>query len=252
LKIAVYSDLHLEFNKDLKLNVADEVEVIVLAGDIVVGKDSKFITDLCSQYPDKEVVYVSGNHEHYNQTISDVLMYYRDLSNNTPNLHFLNDSIVEIKSVVFHGTTLWTGFNSKGEAWRNIGKLEAERNISDFYRIKVRGSKMSADIMEGLHKQACHWLYTSLQKHSGRTNVVVTHWPPLIECKHPEIASSLFDTYFNNDLQDLISECNIDLWCYGHNHWSDEFELYDTRFISNQLGYPREKTGFTKNDYVVV
>ncbi len=252
MKIAVYSDLHLEFNKDLKLDVADEVEVVVLAGDIVVGTDSKFITDLCSQYPDKEVIYVAGNHEYYNQTMADVLMHYRELSDKTPNLHFLNDSNVEIKNVVFHGTTLWTGFNSKGEAWRNIGKMEAERNLSDFYTIKVRGSRMSADIMEGLHKQAVQWLHRSLQEHSDKTNVVVTHWPPLIECKHPHIEPNLLDTYFNNDLQELISECNIDLWVYGHNHWSDEFELYDTRVISNQLGYPREKTGFTKNDYVVV
>lgn len=252
MKIAVYSDLHLEFNKDLKLNVADEVEVIVLAGDIVVGTDSKFIVNLCKQYPDKEVVYVAGNHEYYNQDIADILMYYRDLSTKIPNLHFLNDNTVEIKNVVFHGTTLWTGFNSKGEAWRSISKMESERNISDFYTIKMRGSRMSADIMEGLHKQACHWLYTSLQKHSDRANVVVTHWPPLIECKHPHIEPNPLDSYFNNDLQALVSECNIDLWCYGHNHWSDEFELYDTRFISNQLGYPREKTGFTKSEYVVV
>jgi len=252
MKIAVYSDLHLEFNKDLKLNVADEVEVIVLAGDIVVGKESKFITNLCSQYPDKEIVYVAGNHEYYKGDVAEFDMFYENLSNEIRNLHFLNNKAVEIGGVMFHGTTLWTGFNSKGEAWRSIGKMEAERNISDFYTIKIRGSRMSADIMEGLHKQSVQWLHRSLQEHSNKTNVVVTHWPPLIECKHPHIEPNTLDSYFNNDLQELVSECNIDLWCYAHNHWSDEFKLYGTRFISNQLGYPREETGFTKNAYVVV
>ena len=244
MKLAIYSDLHLEFNKDLKLRVAEGVDIIILAGDIVVGKDVRFIVDLCEQYPDKKIIFVAGNHEFYNSDVIEIQKFYQELSDSIENLHFLDNSFLEIDGVMFHGTTLWTGFLAKGEAWKSVGKFESQRNVSDFYTIKVRGSYMSADIMEGLHKQSCQWLQRSLSANKGKTNVVITHWPPLIDCKHPEIESNILDTYFNNDLGELVGNLDIDLWVYGHNHWSDEFNLYDTRFISNQLGYPREKTGF--------
>lgn len=245
MKIEVYSDLHLEFNKDLKLGIQDDTDVVILAGDIIVGKRTNWIEDLAYNNPDKKIIWVAGNHEYYGEDIREARNHYHAISELTDNLYFLDNSVCTIQDVVFHGTTLWTGFDSKGEAWRNISKLEAERNISDFYRIRLRGSKLSADAMEGLHKEAVWWLRMSLKEHSGKKNVVITHFPPLLECRHPKIEPNILDTYFNNDLGDLDFK-DVDTWVYGHNHWSDVFALYGTRFISNQLGYPRETTCYSK------
>ena len=33
---------------------------------------------------------------------------------------------------------------------------------------------------------------------------------------------------------------NVPIWISGHTHWSYDFEKYNTRFISNQLGYKYE------------
>lgn len=250
-KIELYSDLHLEFNKDLKLKLQEDTNVVVLAGDVVVGKSTKFIEDLCKDNPDKDIIWIAGNHEYYGQDIYETKGYYKKLSDSIHNLHFLDNSSVKIGDVVYHGTTLWTGFLSKGEAWRSIAKLEAQRNVSDFYSIKLSGSRLSADAMEGLHKESLRWLHKSLENNSGGKNVVVTHFPPLLECKHPKIESNILDAYFNNNLDDLPYE-KISAWLYGHNHWSDKFNLYGCLFWSNQLGYPREVTGFDKEDWLEV
>lgn len=251
MKIALYSDLHTEFNNYGMFNINPEAEVVVFAGDIVVGKNVNFITELCSKYGDKQFIFVAGNHEFYGEDITELTKFYKEWSNSIDNLHFLDNSCVQIGEVTFHGSTLWTGFMSKGDAWRTMGKLEAERNVSDFYKIRIRGSRMSADIMEGLHKQSVNWLSQSLQSHSEVFNVVVTHFPPLVECTHPDFPDGILGTYFNNDLTDLVYEHNIGHWLYGHNHWSDDFKIMDTRFISNQKGYPREKCGEYRSDILI-
>ena len=83
MKIHLISDIHLEFG-DLPIK-NDGADVLIMAGDICVIKDLKdfkdaceivgkrsqvasyvrqFFKHVCSEYPN--VVYVMGNHEHYN------------------------------------------------------------------------------------------------------------------------------------------------------------------------------------------
>ena len=81
MKIAIASDIHLEFG-DINLQNTENADVLILSGDICVAADigrpdphgilegarSNRITDFfkrCSfQFP--HVVYVMGNHEHCN------------------------------------------------------------------------------------------------------------------------------------------------------------------------------------------
>lgn len=250
MKVAVLSDLHGEFHNSLP-DIKQEVEVIVLAGDIVVGwsyaKSQKLIKDFCDKHAHSKILWVFGNHEYYGCPEMDILVpVWKDWADEfAPNLAILDNESFCIGDVVFHGSTLWTGFNAKGEAFKSICMVEAERNISDFYKIGLDGDEyMTAKHMEHLHVESVKFLHEALDGNRDKTNVVITHFPPLLECRHPHIPSSLLDGYFNNDLIDLVYEYDIKAWVSGHNHWSDDFELCGTRFVSNQLGYPREHTNF--------
>ncbi len=249
-RVALYSDLHTEFGNDFP-TVPSGVDVVVLAGDDIVGEGHGELEAFCHENYDKEIVMIAGNHNYYGGEFHAVnKMYKEEMMKWCPNLHFLNNDTFEYKGVVFHGCTLWTDFSSRGEAWKTVGMLEAQRGISDFHRIRYGDSKITPTVMSQLHAESLQWLSRSLKTHSGKTNVVVTHFPPLIECKHPHIPEGILDTYFNNNLVDFVDGHDIDWWCYAHNHFSDEFELYGTRFVSNQKGYPREKTGY--DDFLVL
>ena len=242
-KVAIYSDLHTEFGNKFP-TVPILAEVIILAGDDIVGEGHGELEEFCNENYDKQIVMVAGNHNYYGKDFDTINQAYIEMKEWAPNLHFLNNDTFEYKDLVFHGCTLWTDFTCRGEAWKEIGMLESQRGISDFHRIRYKGKAITPTDMSNLHAESLQWLSRSLKTHSKKTNVVVTHFPPLIECKHPHIESNILDTYFNNDLGEFVSEHDIQYWCYAHNHWSDEFELYGTRFISNQMGYPREKTGY--------
>lgn len=246
IKITVMSDLHYEWHKDFP-DIPKEVEVVVLAGDIISWNHLVDLKLWVEQYPDKQFIMVAGNHDYYSTVLTNMVNYYRDWFKEIPNLNFLENEVYEYKNIVFHGCTLWTDFSCKGDAWKNLGMMEAERSISDFFKIGFREGMITPQDMSDLHTESLQWLSGSIKTHSDKVNVVVTHFPPMIECKHPKIPEGILDTYFNNDLIDFVYNHRIDYWIYGHNHWSDRFKLMDTEFVSNQRGYPREFSNFDSN-----
>ena len=74
MRLAVASDLHVEFGDIILDNIVTKADVLVLAGDICMLKDldkqsergdrtRNFFQRVSFQFP--QVLYVMGNHEHY-------------------------------------------------------------------------------------------------------------------------------------------------------------------------------------------
>jgi predicted phosphodiesterase len=59
MKLYILSDIHLEFSTFEPFTT--DADVVVLAGDI--GKKSNGIIWAREKFPDKEIIYVPGNHE---------------------------------------------------------------------------------------------------------------------------------------------------------------------------------------------
>jgi len=69
MKIQIYSDIHNEFRHYEPKDT--DADVVVLAGDIDTGlKAINWAWDL---FKDKPVIYIAGNHEHYNRCIYENL-----------------------------------------------------------------------------------------------------------------------------------------------------------------------------------
>ena len=128
MKIAVASDLHLEFG-DLYFDNKDHADVLILSGDICVAADigrpdphgimegarSNRIVDFfkrCS-FQFSHVIYVLGNHEHYHGDFATTYNKIQSMleSNFLSNVYLLDNEIKQIDDVTFIGGTLWTDMN---------------------------------------------------------------------------------------------------------------------------------------------
>lgn len=223
MKIGIFSDLHLEF-RDYNhywydfLNIinskADEVDFFVSAGDI--HPDSKtrrwFFDNI-----NKPVLYVNGNHDFYRsearipETVQDI------------------DTSYFIDYTDICGATLWTNFGNNP-----LVEIAAMRGIADFSQMPGWSVTKCREAFE-YHK-------FKIFDHPGE--IVVTHFPPIREgTSHPRFNGNELNPYFSNDLREDILRSNKKLWICGHTHYNFDIMVGDCRVVSNQLGYPKEKSG---------
>jgi DNA repair exonuclease SbcCD nuclease subunit len=144
MKIAVCSDVHLEFGQ-LQLENDSDAEVLVLSGDICTAVDLRhtdsilssakrdryfeFFTACSRNFP--HVVYILGNHEHYHgdyATSADVIKNALNTVLGLDNIHILDKEVWEHNDYVFVGGTLWTDMNGGDEMTMN----HVQRRMNDF------------------------------------------------------------------------------------------------------------------------
>ena len=136
MKIAVCSDLHLEFG-DLYLPNEEAADLLILGGDIFVASDlkswlydesSQLIAATSSQKARADrvynfirrcleefnhVVFIMGNHEHYHGDYAETAKIIEGTFGPYNNFHFLNNEWKIINGVLFFGGTLWTDMNGE-------------------------------------------------------------------------------------------------------------------------------------------
>lgn len=229
MRISLISDTHFEFYTDPKLFInKSDIDVLVIAGDLAVGKES-IISALKKFSPNfKDIIYVLGNHESYGSDYLEVTSYISRFTRNT-NIHFLNPGSVTIGNVCFLGGCLWTDFRKDAMA-----KFVCARNINDFNRIKG----FDTDFCAQLHTEHIKYIKEVYSATPTRKKVIVTHFLPCIESIAPEYrGSDLINYYFANDHGDWIADLRDSIWLFGHTHSSVDVQLGDTRCISNPYGY---------------
>ena len=141
MKIAICSDVHLEFGQ-LDLQNTQNAEVLILSGDICTAVDLRvtdsilssaktdryleFFTACSRNFP--HVVYVMGNHEHYHGDYATSIGYLKDALKPFTNIHVLDKEFIDIGDHRFIGGTLWTDMNGECEMTMN----HVSRRMNDF------------------------------------------------------------------------------------------------------------------------
>jgi Icc-related predicted phosphoesterase len=146
MKIAVTSDVHLEFG-DLDLHNDENADVLILGGDILVAEDVKnfsyvdeqimaatpsmlargeryydFLKRCSERFP--QVILIMGNHEHYHGDYAESASVIRTVVGEMSNVHFLDKEWRIINGVLFFGGTLWTNMNNEDpETLRQIAYM---------------------------------------------------------------------------------------------------------------------------------
>lgn len=232
MRIHVLSDLHIEIAAYQPQPV--ECDVVVLAGDI--GNHAQGIEWGRHIWPNKEILYVPGNHEFYRlgriETLKQMRVRARELG-----VHLLDNDEVVIAGVRFLGNTLWTDFNLFGEELKKSAMAEGKKYLNDFRLIRERFRVFSPARSAQLHKISRAWLTAKLQEPFPGKTVVVTHHLPSARSVAERYRASLTSACFASNLDELMGASA--LWIHGHTHDSFDYVLHGTRVVCNPRGYCR-------------
>jgi len=239
MKIAVGSDLHLEFG-ELKLDTpAEDVKTLVLPGDIIVAQALKneiqmvtrdisieFFREVSELYDD--VIYVFGNHEFYNSEYTVAKELIMDIL--PDNVHVLDNSSIIIKGQKFVGSTMWT----------DMGQLDSydlnriRQAMNDYHCTKIGYERMNPYHTKKFFETAYQYLFGNMDKDT----VVVTHHLPSWRSVHSKYANDpLMSHAYASHLDEEIRHCQPKLWLHGHSHEPHDYDIGNTRILSNPRGY---------------
>lgn len=257
MKIALGSDLHLEFGAYQPTNQG--ADVLVLSGDVVVAQylyqyppdqvapvlgprhEAAVIFreffDLCSSiFP--HVVYVAGNHEFYDGRFYAALDYLKTECDRWSNIHFLEDDQVVIGNHTFVGSTLWTDMNGGDPITMNavIGGL---RDYQTIRNDKLGYTKIRAQHTMDRHRRSLNYIKGVVEQDPQKKYVVVTHMAPSRKSIHPhyQVYNHLNGAYCSDLDCFIYHHPQIVLWTHGHLHNTSDYDIGTTRVVCNPRGY---------------
>lgn len=242
MRINILSDLHIEIASYQPHGV--ECEVVVLAGDIGNGADGiKWAREV---WPDKEIVFVPGNHEYYRLDRAETLAQMRGIAREL-GVHLLDNDQVVISGVRFLGCTLWTDFDLFGEGSRRQAMATGQNFLNDFRLIRDQGKLFSPARSIELHEASLAWLSEKLKEKFDGETVVVTHHLPSMKSVSDRFKTSMLSACFASYLNDFFGYSA--LWIHGHTHDSIDYVSNGTRVVCNPRGYSRYENTQENHDF---
>ena len=261
MKLAVYSDLHLEFGV-FTLPKGWAADVVILAGDILcpghrVGRWA------CrpSVFGDRPVLHVPGNHEFYGTELqAQEEAMQRQCAQG--GYHCLQKSAVVIDGVRFLGTTLWTDFEIFSGVEPNQPELpshaaqfamtKAAARMNDYRAIRwreppsspgvdsrhrrVQSRRLRPEDTRSMHWSQRQWLTDELQVPFDGPTVVITHHAPHSGSLAPEFRQDDLSPSYVSQLPASLFEVPV-LWVHGHTHHRFDYWAGGCRVVCNPRGY---------------
>lgn len=235
-KIKLISDIHVDcgIRDHGKIFIdslpVDDAYILVVAGDVVTGGEIENYFDtfdmLCQKYP--HVVFVMGNHDHYDHTIEEAQDIVEEFTHHLPNLYWLQNNRLTLGNHNFIGATLWFNRCQINKWWpdfRFINRDAPEQIFQEFEK--------SRDF---------------LKKNIQKGDIVITHHLPSMKAIHPRWKNESSNKYFVGDIEDIILKRRPAKWFFGHTHDERNLQIGDTHLLCNARGYPQEysSSGFDK------
>lgn len=263
MKIAVASDLHLEFG-DINIQNTDSADVLILSGDICVAADlgrpdphnflddarSNRIVDFfkrCSfQFP--HVIYVLGNHEHYHGDFATTKNKIQDMLNYNclSNVYLLEREVRVIDDVTFIGGTLWTDMNNGDQLtlyhmrtmmndFRCVENSNRVVNYKAYEQIngvdnrerpifKTRTAKFSPEDAFEEHIKMKGYIQQIVEGKADQKFVVVGHHAPSPLSIHSQYANdTIMNGGYSSDLNEFILD-HPQIKLWTHGHTHHNFD----------------------------
>jgi Icc-related predicted phosphoesterase len=269
VKIAIASDLHLEFG-DLEIANDNNADVLILSGDICVAADldmrdrrqtelgfaryrserfHDFFERCAENFP--HVIYVMGNHEYYHSDFATALHDMRRKLAHLSNLYVLERDVKVIDDVTFIGGTLWTDMNNHD----SLTLYHMRTMMNDFRVItnsttpvhfkteqgefKTRVGKFSPEDAVEEHVKMKQYIQSVVQGNHDTKYVVVGHHSPSKQSTHEMYAhDTIMNGGYSSDMDEFIADYpQIKLWTHGHTHHVFDYVIGETRVVCNPRGY---------------
>lgn len=271
MKIQILSDLHLEFRPDF-IPGQTNADTLILAGDILVAdylvrsetspyyknakKNRQFLLHCANNY--KHVIYVMGNHEHYDGRWNDTKTKLQNIivdinrASMYGEIHLLDKESIKIDDVLFVGATLWTDANN---GCPNT-EYAVEKFMNDYRYIQIktpsgiyRKLRMFDTILD--HRQAMEFLQTAVP--FNEKVVVISHHAPHDMSVPDKFKGKNYENGgFRSDLSEFILDHpNINLWVHGHMHSKSDYMIGNTRIVCNPRGYSDKENPEFDNNFVI-
>jgi Icc-related predicted phosphoesterase len=255
MKLYVTSDLHLEFG-DLDLVNTDNVDVLILSGDILVARDLErpddrgdrvhgFLQRCHERFP--HVVMIMGNHEHYDGDFSQSADIIREAVKDYDNFHVLEKQSVEINDYLFIGGTLWTDFNSGDPLtmWQATGAMHDFRGVKHSAKGHAGGiCKFVPEDAALDHEAMKQYIQDTIaeRRATGERSdrvIVVGHHCPSRQSIHPRYLQDFhMNGCYGSEMDSFILDHpEIVLWTHGHTHEDFDYHIGTTRVVCNPRGY---------------
>ena len=263
MKIAVCSDLHLEF-EDLILKNEGDAEVLILSGDIMIAEDlhshpvkhpndpvnipnlgrrqeaaqrfRDFLSRCSFQFP--HVIYIAGNHEFYHGKWVASLDHLREECARYPNVYFLENDIKVINDIHFIGATLWTDCN-KGDPLTMHALTDMMNDFRVIRNDELGYTKLRPAHIAMRHKKTLDYFKVVLADRKDEKCVIVGHHTPSHQSIHEIYKKDyLMNGGYHSDLSEFILDHpQVKLWTHGHTHTPFDYVLGETRIVCNPRGY---------------
>lgn len=246
MKIAIASDIHLEFG-DINLKNEEDADVLILAGDICVARHLRtergdryrdFFKRVAFQFP--TVLYVMGNHEHYSNTFSHTEFNLVEMLAPFENVHLLNRSTWSNGEVAFIGATLWTDMNGMDQyTLHMIGdRMTDFRAIKREYTGESGAHRFTPEFTVQQHMKDKQFIEAIYKATPRKKIVVITHHAPSFQSIHEQYKNdTMMNGAFASSLDHMIEDSRISLWVHGHMHNEFDYMIGDTRVVCNPRGY---------------
>lgn len=277
MKIAVASDLHLEFG-DLDIQNDQGADVLILSGDILVARDMTqhdpyqtlgpeyrsnryhgFMQRCSEKFP--HVIFVLGNHEHYNGDFAKTEHHLKDVLSYLKNVYVLEKEIKVIDDVTFIGGTLWTDMNNGDQLTlyhmrtmmndfvcvENSNKVVNYKTYEQINGVdnrdkpifKTRTARFSPEDAFEEHVKMKGYIQQIVEGKWDQKFVVVGHHAPSRMSTHPRYANeTIMNGGYSSSLDEFIMDHpQIKLWTHGHTHEDFDYMIGSTRVMCNPRGY---------------
>jgi hypothetical protein len=235
--------------------------VLILGGDICVAADiaqrdpyrvmgehyrstrfHDFFERCCDRFP--HVIFIVGNHEHYNGDFQKTIPHFRDVLGYLPNLHILEKETFVLDDVTFIGGTLWTDMNQ-----RDIRTLHSVSRMMNDFRCVDNSARLTdgrgwndrfttTDAADD-HDAMLEYIRLTIEGKFDQKFVVVGHHAPSRLSTHPRYASeAIMNGGYSSKLDDFILDHpQIKLWTHGHTHEDFDYQIGSTQILCNPRGY---------------
>ena len=281
MKIALASDLHLEIG-DITLTNQENADVLILSGDICTVKTFKkkpkerfklreFFANCAKEF--SHVIYIMGNHEHYDYDIVDTYDRLKAELADLPNIRVMEKETWEHEGFTFVAGTLWTDMNKNDSLtlWHcgkcmndfrlitNSNRKTHHKNV--VYAKNPDGSGMHLKDAEGNlviervdhyekssrwspedsveeHKKMVDYINITTKDKTKKYVVVGHHSPSSLSIAEWYKNDTLMNGAFHSDLSEFIMDRpQIKLWTHGHMHNLSDYMIGETRVVCNPRGY---------------
>jgi predicted phosphodiesterase len=277
MKIALCSDLHLEFGP-ISLQNTENAEVLILSGDIIVADDlrelgdatglmmngrnksemyHKFFQECSERFPN--VIYIMGNHEYYHGDFATGLDIIRERLSYLENVFVMERQTMVIEDVTFIAGTLWTDMNKEdpNTLYGIKGYMNDYRIIKDSrtnteteiwmfnennepYTGKQKlPSKWSPEASVVEHKLMLDTIKATVESNVSNKYVVIGHHAPSKLSTKPKYQKDVMvNGAYSSDLSEFILDHpQIKVWTHGHTHDVFDYMIGGTRILCNPRGY---------------